>query len=66
MIKTIGLRNLHHCICNIMSFVAAVTFVVYQKVHLLLNDIAVVAVEGDELQFSELHNSHFLHVNSRK
>ena len=39
-IKTIGLQNLRHCICNIMPFVAAVTFVMYQKVHLLLNDIA--------------------------
>ena len=33
---------------NIMPFVAAVGFVMYQKVHLLLNDIAVVAGEGDE------------------
>ena len=63
---------------NIMLFVAAVTFVMYQKVHLLLNDIAVVAAEGDEcclggprmhrtpFGFSELHNSHFLHGNSHK
>ena len=62
-----------------MPFVAAVAFVMYQKVHLLLNDIAViVTVEGDErclggpqmhrtlFRFSELHNSHFLHGNSRK
>ena len=33
---------------SIMPFVAAVGFVMYQKVHLLLNDIAVVAGEGDE------------------
>ena len=42
----------------------------YQQVHLLLDDIAVVAAEGDErgprmhrtpFRFSELHNSHFLH-----
>ena len=57
-----------------MLFVAAVAFVMYQKVHLLLNDIAVVATEGDErclgglcvdrtlFRFSELQNSHFLHV----
>ena len=56
-----------------MPFVAAVAFVIYQKVHLLLDDIAVVATEGDErclggLQmhrtlfcFSELRNSHFLY-----
>ena len=56
-----------------MPFVAAVTFVMYQKVCLLLDDIAVVATEGDErylggpqlhrtpFRFSELHNSHFLH-----
>ena len=31
-----------------MPFVAAVAFVMYQKLHLLLNDIAVVAAEGDE------------------
>ena len=31
-----------------MPFVAAVAFVMYQKVRLLLNDIAVVAAEGDE------------------
>ena len=48
MIKTIGVRNLLHCICNIMPFVAAVAFVIYQKVHLLLGDIAVIATEGDE------------------
>ena len=51
MIKTIGLhtlRNLNHCIYNIMPFVAAVAFVIYQKVHLLLDDVAVVATEGDE------------------
>ena len=59
-----------------MPFVAAVTFVMYQKVHLLLNDIAVVAAEGDErcsrgphmhrtpFSFLELRNSHFLHENS--
>ena len=57
----------------IMPFVAAVTFVMYQKIHLLLDDIAIVAAEGDErclggprthrtwFCFSELHNSHFLH-----
>ena len=78
MIKTIGLRNLRHCISNIMPFVAAVAFVMYQKVHLLLDDIVVVAVEGDEwclagprmhrtpFRFSELHDSHFLHGNSCK
>ena len=56
-----------------MPFVAAVAFVMYQKVHLLLDNIAVVAAEGDErclggprmhrtpFRFSELHNSHFLH-----
>ena len=48
VIKTIGLQNLRHYICNIMPFVAAVTFIMYQKVHLLLNDIAVVAMEDDE------------------
>ena len=31
-----------------MPFVAAVTFVMYQTVHLLLNDISVAAAEGDE------------------
>ena len=31
-----------------MPFVAAVAFVIYQKVHLLLSDIAVIATEGDE------------------
>ena len=58
-----------------MPFVAAVTFVMYQKVHLLLDDITVIAAEGDErclrgprmhrtlFHFSELHNSHFLHGN---
>jgi len=62
-----------------MHFVAAVAFVIYRKVHLLLGDIAVVAAEGDErclgvcesiyrslLCFSELHNNHLLHGNSRK
>ena len=58
-----------------MPFVATVTFVMYQKVCLLLNDIAVVAVEGDErcfgglrmpFHFSELHISHFLHGNTCK
>ena len=56
-----------------MTFVAAGAFVMYQKVHLLLDEIAVVATEGDEkclgglrmyrtlFHFSELHNSHFLH-----
>ena len=56
-----------------MPFVAAVAFLMYQKVCLLLDDIAVVAAEGDErylegpwmyrtsFHFSELHNSHFLH-----
>ena len=38
VIKTIGLRYLRHLIRNIMPFVAAVAFVMYQKVHLLLND----------------------------
>ena len=59
-----------------MRFVATVAFVMYQKVHLLLNDIVVIATEGDEWYlggpqmhrtlfcFSELHNSHFLHGNS--
>ena len=53
-----------------MPFVAAVAFVMYHKVHLLLDDIAVVAAEDDErcfgglqihrtpFRFSELHNSH--------
>ena len=48
----------------------------YQKVYLLLNDVVVVAMEGNEwclggprvhrtlFRFSELHNSHFLHRNS--
>ena len=61
-----------------MHFVAAVAFVLYQKAHLLLDDIAVVAVEGDEsclggsriqrtlFYFSELHNSHFVHGSSHK
>ena len=52
-----------------MPFVAAVAFVMYQKVRLLLDDIAVVAAEGDErcleglrmhrtpFRFSELHES---------
>ena len=31
-----------------MPFVAAVAFLMYQKVSLLLDDIAVVAAEGDE------------------
>ena len=31
-----------------MPFVATVAFIVYQKVHLLLDDITVVATEGDE------------------
>ena len=56
-----------------MPFVAAVAFLMYQKVCLLLDDIAVVAAEGDErylegpqmhrtlFRFSEVHNSHFLH-----
>ena len=57
----------------IVPFVAAVAFVMYQKVHLLLDDIAVVAAEGDErclggpqmhrtlFRFSEVHKGHFLH-----
>ena len=44
--KTIGLRNLCHCICNTMPFI--VTFVMYQKVLLLPNDIVVVAAKGNE------------------
>ena len=53
-----------------MPFVAAVAFVMYQKVHLLLNDIVIIAgewcLEGPQMHrspfcFSELHNSHFLH-----
>ena len=59
-----------------MPFVAIVAFIVYQKVHLLLDDITVVATEGDErclggprmprtqFRFLELHNSHFLHRNN--
>ena len=31
-----------------MLFVTAVAFVMYQKVHLLLDDIVLVIVEGDE------------------
>ena len=31
-----------------MPFVATVAFVMYQKVHLLVDDITIVAVEGDE------------------
>ena len=31
-----------------MPFVAVVAFVMYKKVHLLLDDIVVVATEGDE------------------
>ena len=61
-----------------MLFAAAVAFIMYQKVHLLLYDIAV-AVKRDArclggprmhrilFFFSELHNSHFLteiHANS--
>jgi len=58
-----------------MTFVAAVAFVMYHKVHLLLDDIAVVAAEDDErcfgglqihrtpFRFSQLHNSHYLHGN---
>ena len=54
----------------------AVAFVMHQKVHLLLDDITVVAAECDErclggprmprtqFRFSELHNSHFLHRNN--
>lgn len=54
------------------------TFIMYQKVHLLLDNIAVVVVEGDErclgapqmhrplFRFSELHNRHFLHGSSQK
>ena len=38
VIKTIGLRNLQYCT---MPFVAAVAFVNYQNIHLLLNDYAV-------------------------
>ena len=61
-----------------MPFVAAVAFVMYQKVRLLLDDIAVVAEEGEErclggprmhrtpFHFSELYNSHFLNGNLRK
>jgi len=57
-----------------MPFVATVTFVMYQKVCLLLDDIVVVAGEGDErclggprmhrtpFHFSELYNSHFLNA----
>ena len=64
-----------------MAFVAAVAFVMYQKVHLLLDDTLEVAAEGDErylrgpqmhrqmhrtpFRFIELRNSHFLHENSR-
>ena len=56
-----------------MPFVAAIAFVMYQKVHMLLDDITVVVAEGDErclgglqmyrtlFRFSEIHNSHFLH-----
>ena len=52
-----------------MPFVAAVTFIIDQKVHLLLDDIVVVAAEGDErclggpqthripFCYSDLHNS---------
>ena len=75
VIKTIGLRQrfMKSQPLNIIPFVAAVTFVMCQKVHLLLDDITVVAAEGDErclggprmhrtlFRFSELHNSHFLH-----
>ena len=61
-----------------MPFVAVVAFVMYRKVHLLLDDIVVVAAEGDKrclqgpqmhrtpFRFSELHNNHFLHRNSHK
>ena len=61
-----------------MPFVAAIAFVMYQKVHLLLDDITVVVAEGDErclgglqmyrtsFRFSEIHNSHFLHENLPK
>jgi len=67
-----------YCICNIMPFVAALTFVMYQKIHLLLDDITEVATEGNDrcfgglwmhrtsFHFSKLHNSHFLHGNSCK
>ena len=47
-----------------MSFVAAVTFVMYHKVHLLLDDIVVVAAESDEwcLRSPQMHRTlfHFL------
>ena len=44
-----------------MPFVAAVAFVIYQKVHLLLDDIAVVATEGDErcLGGLQMHRTSF-------
>ena len=44
-----------------MLFVAVVTFVMHQKVHLLLNDIMVVAVEGDKrcLQGLQMHSTWF-------
>ena len=52
VIKTIGLPLYYEIFdiaySNIMPFVTKVAFVMYQKVHLLLDDIAVVAVEGDE------------------
>ena len=52
VIKTIGLPHYYEIFdiaySNIMPFVTKVAFVMYQKVHLLLDDIAVVAVEGDE------------------
>ena len=36
-----ALQNLSLCICNNVPFVATVAFVMYQKVHLLLDDITV-------------------------
>ena len=48
VVETIGLSSpftkSSYYICNIMPFVAAVTFVLYQKVCLLLDDIAEAAV----------------------
>ena len=48
-----------------MLFVAAVTFAMYQKVHLLLDDIVVVAVEGAErcLWGPQIHRTSFCFQN---
>ena len=51
VIKTIGLPLYEIsdiAYCNIIPFVTTVAFMMYQKVHLLLDDIVIVTTEGDE------------------